>query len=68
MTCVIIAGIHSFADMYSCMELEAVSRRYIYQHFLDVTQHDEFLQLTEDRLVDILQSDRLQVALQMYQS
>ncbi len=54
-------GIQSFADMYSCTELESVARRYIYSHFLDVIQHDEFLQLTSDRFIELLKSDQLQV-------
>ncbi len=54
-------GIQSFADMYSCTELESVARRYIYSHFLDVIQHDEFLQLTTDRFIELLKSDQLQV-------
>lgn len=56
-----IAGIHYFADMYSCTELEVAARRYIYQHFLEVIRHDEFLQLAEIRLVELFKSDQLQV-------
>ena len=47
--------------MFSCVELEAATRRYIYQHFLQVIQHEEFLQLSEDRLIELLKSDQLQV-------
>ena len=47
--------------MYSCSELEASARRYIYQHFLDVIQHEEFFQLSQERLLDLLKSDKLQV-------
>lgn len=54
-------GIQSFADMFSCVELEAVARRYIFQHFLEVVQHEEYLGLEEDRLIKLLQSDQLQV-------
>lgn len=54
-------GIQSFADMYSCVELEAIARRYVFRHFLDVIQHEEYLNLSEDRLVWLLQSNSLQV-------
>ena len=57
-----IAGIQSFADMYSCIELEAIARQYIFRHFLDVIQHDEFLNLSEERLMALLQSNSLQVS------
>ena len=57
-----ILGIHSFADMYSCPELEYASRRYIYQHFLDVIRQDEFTLISEKKLIDLLQSDQLQVS------
>ena len=57
----VFAGIQSFADMYSCTELESAARRYIYSHFLDAIQHEEFLQLSDERLIDLLKSDQLQV-------
>ncbi|ELT90250.1 hypothetical protein CAPTEDRAFT_151321 [Capitella teleta] len=55
-------GIHAFADVYSCTELESVSRRYINQHFSEVIHHEEFLNLPECRLVELLSSDHLQVS------
>ena len=57
----LISGIHYFADMYSCTELEVAARRYIYQHFLEVIRHDEFLQLADSRLIELFKSDQLQV-------
>jgi len=59
-------GIQSFADMYSCADLEANARRYVYRHFLDVVQHEEFLNLSEERLVGLLQSNSLQVATSLH--
>ena len=55
------SGIQSFADMYSCTELELAARRYIYSHFLDAIQQEEFLQLATEQLIDLLKSDQLQV-------
>lgn len=54
-------GIHYFADMYTCIELEATARHFIYQNFLDVIRTEEYLQLSEERLLDLLSSDKLQV-------
>jgi len=54
-------GIHFFADVYSCSELEAVARQFIYQNFLDVIRMEEFFDLPEDRLINLLKSDKLQV-------
>ena len=48
--------------MYSCPELEYAARRYIYQHFLDTIRYEEFLQISEEKLIDLLQSDQLQVS------
>lgn len=47
--------------MYSCTELEGASRRYLQQHFLDVVHHEEFLNLPETRLMELLSSDQIQV-------
>ncbi|XP_070534846.1 kelch-like protein 17 [Ptychodera flava] len=55
-------GIHSFADMYSCVDLEVTARRFIYQHFLEVIKTEEFFLMSEDSLIELLKSDKLQVA------
>ena len=57
------AGIHSFADMYSCRDLENASRRFVYQHFQEVIGTEEFFLLAEADVVDLLRSDQLQVCL-----
>ncbi|XP_054754399.1 kelch-like protein 17 [Lytechinus pictus] len=54
-------GIHSFADMYSCRDLENASRRFIYQHFQEVVGTEEFFLMPEQDVVDLLKSDQLQV-------
>ncbi|GFO44811.1 kelch-like protein 17 [Plakobranchus ocellatus] len=54
-------GIHYFADIYSCHELESVARQFIYQNFLDVIRMEEFFELPEERLLCLLKSDKLQV-------
>ena len=54
-------GIQFFADVYMCVELESAARQFIYQNFLEVIHTEEFLQLSEERLIDLLRSDKLQV-------
>ncbi|KAJ8021102.1 Kelch-like protein 20 [Holothuria leucospilota] len=54
-------GIHSFADMYSCEDLKNVAQRFIYQHFPEVIQTEEFFLTPEQDVVKLLKSDQLQV-------
>lgn len=54
-------GIQFFADVYMCVELESAARQFIYQNFQEVIHTEEFLQLSEERLIDLLRSDKLQV-------
>ncbi|XP_063406700.1 kelch-like protein 2 [Mytilus trossulus] len=54
-------GIYFLADLYMCGELEMAARQFIFQNFLDVIHSEEFLQLSEDRLITLLRSDKLQV-------
>ena len=56
-----ISGIYSLADMYSCCELSNTARDFISHHFLDVIQHEEFLNLQEHQIVELLKHDSLQV-------
>ncbi|PVD31908.1 hypothetical protein C0Q70_07334 [Pomacea canaliculata] len=54
-------GIHQFADMYACTELESVAREFIFQNFLLVSHTEEFFELSEDQLIGLLKSDKLHV-------
>ncbi|OWF38510.1 kelch-like protein 3 [Mizuhopecten yessoensis] len=54
-------GINFLADLYMCTDLEALTRQFIYQNFLEVMHYEEFLQLSEERLLALLKSDKLQV-------
>ena len=56
-----LSGIQFFADVYMCGELESAARQFIYQNFQEVVHTEEFLQLSEERLIDLLRSDKLQV-------
>ena len=55
-------GIHSFGDVYSCADLVYASKRFVYNHFVDVARNDEFLQITHAHLTELLKSDQLQVS------
>lgn len=54
-------GIRAFADLYSCSELEHAAYRFICQHFLDVIKCEEFLQLTKQGLINLIEQDEIQV-------
>ena len=54
-------GIRAFADLYSCTSLEHFAFKYICEHFLEVVQGDEFLELNKDSLIDLLKCNSLQV-------
>ncbi|XP_065651792.1 kelch-like protein 20 [Hydra vulgaris] len=54
-------GIRDFANIYSCTQLERYANRYIHQHFLDVSNTEEFLNLNVDDLCNLLKNDSLQV-------
>lgn len=55
-------GIRQFAKDFFCTELEAVTTKYIMEHFLDVaTKSYELLNLSHEEMVTILDSDVLNV-------
>ena len=54
-------GIASFADLHSCNELKVLADEYAIQHFSEVIQVDEFLQLSIDLLLHLISSDALNV-------
>lgn len=54
-------GIRSFADVHSCPDLRKASEKFIYEHFNDVVQNEEFLLLPKDELAILLSSEDLNV-------
>ncbi|XP_075406025.1 kelch repeat and BTB domain-containing protein 8 isoform X1 [Tenrec ecaudatus] len=54
-------GVFIFADHYGHQELGDRSKEYIRKKFLCVTEEQEFLYLTKDQLISILDSDDLNV-------
>ena len=54
-------GIHCFAELHSCSELQQKSKDFILHHFQSVWPQDEFLQLAKVKLVELLSDDDLNV-------
>lgn len=56
-----VLGIRCFADMLSCTQLLEQSNKYIRLYFEDVSQSDEFLNLSFDELREIIAHDDLNI-------
>ncbi|ESO83202.1 hypothetical protein LOTGIDRAFT_179800 [Lottia gigantea] len=54
-------GIHYFADMYGLTELASYARQFMFQNFLEIVRSDEFYELSQERLLNLLNSDKLRV-------
>ena len=54
-------GISAYADTHSCLELKALADDYAMQHFSEVIQAEEFLQLPVNQLQQLVSSDNLNV-------
>ncbi len=54
-------GIKQFADLHSCPDLLKKANRFIVRKFMDITAHEEFLQLPKSVLKEILSNDHLHV-------
>jgi len=52
-----VIGVHCFAEAHACNELVAKSKDYILDTFVDVCRQEEFLDLNESKLVEILSND-----------
>ncbi|XP_058814850.1 ring canal kelch homolog isoform X2 [Topomyia yanbarensis] len=54
-------GIRDFADIHGCIDLLNYAETYIEQHFSEVVQFEEFLNLTSEQVANLIKSDRLSV-------
>ena len=54
-------GIRAFADTHACRDLLRIADKYTQQHFLEVMESEEFLELPVSQLMDIISSDELNV-------
>ncbi|KAI3381791.1 hypothetical protein SNEBB_011074 [Seison nebaliae] len=57
-----VLGIRQFATMHSCPQLEEISRKFIFHHFEEILQTDEFLLLNIEQLINIISYDGLVVS------
>ena len=58
-------GIKQFADLHSCPELLKKANRFIVRKFMDITVHEEFFQLPQQVLKEILDNNHLHVDSEM---
>ncbi|KAK3091829.1 hypothetical protein FSP39_022975 [Pinctada imbricata] len=54
-------GIHCFAEVHACEDLQHKSKDYILQNFTSVCQQEEFQGLTQSKLTELLSDDELVV-------
>ncbi len=52
-------GVHCFAEAHACKDLQAKSKEFALHYFPDVCQEEEFVTLTESKLVEFLSDDEL---------
>ncbi|TRZ00145.1 hypothetical protein DNTS_028229 [Danionella cerebrum] len=54
-------GIRAFADLHACMELLNLANTFAEQHFSEVVQSEEFLNLGMDQVCSLISSDKLTI-------
>ncbi len=54
-------GIRSFADTYSCPALHKAAQLYSQQHYLEVSESKEFVDLSVDEMITLVRSEDLNV-------
>ena len=52
-------GIKDFSEIYGCLDLSKAAEKFIFRHFLQVSESEKFQTLPEDRLVDLISRDGL---------
>ena len=52
-------GIKDFSEIYGCLDLSKAAEKFIFRHFLQVSESEKFQTLPEDRLVDLISRDEL---------
>ncbi|KAM3846454.1 kelch repeat and BTB domain-containing protein 12 [Vipera latastei] len=55
-------GIYYFAKQIGAEELSERARKYLYQHFTEVSQHEEILEIEAQQLLSLIRSDDLNVS------
>ena len=52
-------GIHCFAEAHACTDLKEKAKEFTLQYFPDVSQQEEFLGVTEEKLIEFISDDEL---------
>lgn len=52
-------GIREFADIHGCLDLFNCADQYVQQHFCEVIQFEEFLNLSYDHVLALIKNDQL---------
>ena len=52
-------GIKDFAEIYGCVDLTRAAEKFMFRHFLQVSESEEFEDLSKERLVDFISRDEL---------
>ena len=52
-------GIKDFADIYGCIDLAKAAEKFMFRHFLEVSESEEFENLSKDQLIDFISRDEL---------
>ena len=54
-------GIHCFAEIHSCTDLMNKAKTFVLKHFQEIIEGEEFINITEVKLIEIIASDDLEV-------
>ena len=54
-------GIKQFAETHGCVELKKAAQEYIYEHFSQVVQNEEFFNLKLNELEELITLDEIEV-------
>ncbi|ELT91551.1 hypothetical protein CAPTEDRAFT_3638 [Capitella teleta] len=52
-------GIHCFAETHACIDLQQKAKLFTLRHFADVCQQDEFVNLSQAKLTELISEDAL---------
>ena len=50
-------GIKDYAEIYGCADLAKAAEKFIFRHFLEVSESEEFEILNQERLIDLITHD-----------
>lgn len=54
-------GIKDYADIYDCIDLAKAAGKFIFRHFLEVSENEEFVSLSKEQLINLISRDELYV-------